>query len=266
MNESPILLNIAYHCDMKTLLDFMLVSKKCYTVVKYIIRTAPTVFIIKYFVDTNGVLPKKIIYNFLRELFTELHQYYLNHPKEDNDGYGNYAGPCSSCLSDTEFICSRIYYNSCCCNEIKYVGIEMIKYISNESEEVKRKIVNSYKIWDTWDVRLDKLSDFAKGFRIKTILNNLYDNYIFKPPKLNYKSMDYLYFGITRPSYLLRYGLRKWNPNRRSNLDRHYPLTTDIIQFLHIKGLPLRNADFKGQYEIEFDEPESIRKIRINTI
>lgn len=261
MNEPPILLRIASHCDMKTLLNFMTVNKKCYSVFKYIVRNAPTVFIAMYFTDTNGTLPNKVIYKSLKELFTELHQYYLNNPVIENyngkriKNYGKIAGPCYLCLKASEF-------DYCTCDEIEYKGINMIKYISNESKEEKESIIKEYNFKHSRSTTLEPLSDRAKGFRISMVLNN----YTWDRPKCNnYKSMEYLYFGQQEFPFLLKNGIRERCPDKMKYCPMYYPATTDMLSFLEFLYLPNGKADFKEYHGIDIIE-DPISKLRVNTI
>jgi len=267
MNEAPILLRIASYCDMKTLLNFMTVNKKCYSVFKYIVRNAPTVFIAKYFIDTNGTLPKKVIYKSLKELFTELHQYHLNNPQcitdvrigKQRKDCGNLSGPCFDCLEDSEFY-------PCNCDDIGYKGIKMVKYLSNESSEEKEKIIKTYQA-NGWCTRLSYLPNNAKGFRMSLILNNLYnDTYTLTKSKyINYRSMEYLYFGCKKFSIMFKNGIRKKCLDKKKYCSMYYSATTDILPFIRFGYLPNDKADFKEYHNISFIDPDVWTR-RINTI
>jgi hypothetical protein len=275
MNEAPILLRIASYCDMKTLLNFMIVNKKCYSVFKYIVRNAPTVFIAMYVVETGGTLPKKVIYKSLKELFTELHQYHLNNPKyltsypggKQVKDCGNLSGPCFDCMKDPDF---EWCIEWCMCDDISYTGIKMVKYLSNESSEEKEKM--NHCLENSWSCKLKPLSDQIKGFRISMRLNNLYNPAELKT--VNYKSMEYLYFGIKKFSFLFKNGIRKRCPDKMKYSPMHYPATTDILPFLDFVYLPKGKANFnkhhgmciidESDYKIRINKANY--KIRINTI
>ena len=272
-NHQPILLTISYHCDMKTLLSLMVVNKKWYEVVKYVINTAPTVFISMYSIDTNGVVPNKFIYKSLKELYTELHQYRLNNPSQlanpmiayEED---NHAGPCSECLKypDPDY-----YY--CTCGDRQYLGIKMVKYISPEADDTKQNIIDSYYIARQWDSQLYPLPITAKGFRMSTMIEYIHDYHYHVKESINYESMVYLYSGkreLQRKIKLrLKYGIKMWNPDKWKYCNMYYPATTDLLDCLHFGYfgyLPDGKADFKSHHGLSFIEPKSIQKLDHNTI
>lgn len=258
MNEYPILTNIAIHCDFNTLMNFMLINRKAYAAVKHVIRNAPTRFMIMYDIETNGKLPKKFIFESLKELFTEIHQYYLNHPKIYP---GNYDGPCNDCLSDPEMVPIRTF-DCCHCDDVMYLGIKMIKHISPSRDDKVFELLHPNHEWD------NRLTSVSNGNRMSMILNNLYCNCFkcLRGKEINYKSMDYLFFGHKKYSFFRKNGIRKWNPDKMKNFDRYYPATTDIIQFLTFGYVHENKLDFKTQHSILFIEPEKQCKVRINTI
>lgn len=214
-----------------------------------------------YLIDTNGVLPKKIIYKSLKEIFTELHQYKLNNPtffisyESRFKHFDNYSGPCNQCL--------KVPYDTCYCDDIEYVGIKMVKYISNETDNEKLNVINSYNC-NNWRCKLNPLPENSKGFRISTMLNNLYNNsHVEKLRGNNYKSMRYLYFGCEKFPFLTKNGIRRHNKNNKF-YGIYYPGTTEILHLLDFIYLPERKADFKEHHSMKINIPDNYR--RINTI
>lgn len=292
LNELPVLLNIALHCDINTLFNFMFVSKKCYSVFKHIIKNAPTVFITSYFVETNGILPDKIFYKSLKELFQELHQFKLNNPtyfqhyltRKICKDFGNLSGPCFDCLSDDDKFQKQGRYDYttyCGCDDIHYKGIKIVKYISNETNDQKINVINSYNFQSKYcSPRLSPLQENTKGFRISMMLNNIYDDGYPYHKKIctrkttndnpinntNYKSMNYLLFGCKKFSFLFKQGIRKRQLDKMKYCAMYYPGTTDMLQNITFGYLPGDKVDFQKYYHgLQIFESE-IWTRRINTI
>jgi hypothetical protein len=305
LNDSPILLKIALHCDAKTLFNFMLVNRKCYSVFKHILRNAPTVFIASYQCESSGELPSKIIYNSLKELFTELHKFELENPKKVRHyltgkfvpDINNLSGPCNCCIEEADkydpspyYPDYRYYHNLFCfCDDIHYGGIRMVKYISNESSAKKVSIVNSYKPNSYYCSQLSTLDNTIQGFRLSMTLNNIYEEQILTEPdalsntncctqriltglcqghnsdQTNYKSIEYLFRGCKKFSFLFKNGIQKRNLNKMKYFDMYYPATTDILYLVNFVYLPRGKADFNHGLCLVTLPPISETR-RINTI
>tara|TARA_R110002153_G_scaffold153973_1_gene305975 strand:+ start:295 stop:1071 length:777 start_codon:yes stop_codon:yes gene_type:complete len=243
MNQSPILLNIASHCDKDTFFNLMLVNKKAYQVVRYLLHSAPTVFILLYTQGRYGVdAPKQIIYKSLKGLYINLHQKEINNsPKKIIDIVHDNSHPAGKCLD-----CLKNEETFCWCEDYSYIGINMVKYIS---KNINLDILRSYEIEQPY-LCVPKLKPLKSptGFRIFKYLDinmvkNDYSCIRFKNPFLaetNYKSMEYLYQGIQKPGFKLRYDLKR---NKKS----YYPLTDDMFHLVDVYSWPDKTKKFDSR-------------------
>lgn len=202
LNDYVILTNVASQIkDYQTLMNFMLVNKKCLRAVKHFINQIPAVYValIKY--ETQPIMRlDKFVFNSLKELFIELHQKHLKNPIK------NFSGPCVECLSKTDF-------EGCYCDDINYKGIKIIKYFHTPPPEIV--------IYLGWKPVIIPLHE-TNGFRMSRILKTPY----FQTETSNRKSMLYLYNGITKADELLKLGLKAfWNDG-----NIFYPVTTDNLE------------------------------------
>jgi len=193
----------------------MLVNKRCYKVVKHFIENTPTIYIATYFIDISGEAPKKVIYNSLRELFTELYQFRLN---IQND---NYAGSCDDCLKcsirdDTKYECG--------CNDVNFIGIRMVKSFNVFTEPlIDLQWCSSLK-----SLVNPKYNEFRMSKKLYTECNIDYDS------KNKYscndrKSMSYLYYGYPKSASCLKKNGKKYYPITTDNMDKFYLVTLNRI-------------------------------------
>ena len=233
MNNAPILLNIARQItDFPTLMNFMLVSKKCLQVVKYVILEAPAIFIPLIYYETQAVTKKQYMFDSLQELFTLHHKYYLENP----DTYYHYngriihcenrAGPCCECLfdglsmSDYGHKICHPEWQGCGCNDIEYTGIKMVKYF-----HTPRPLFTNIFRWK------NQLMPSDEGFRMSKTFGDIITPNLIEPdidPKdVDRKSMKYLYYGCPPAKTILKLGMKEWWLGK---WNRFYPATTDNLE------------------------------------
>lgn len=244
-NHLPILECIAKSItDYKTFMAFMMVNKKFLHVAKYIISQTPAIYIANIEYDTSPVMKlnaNQTVFDSLRELFTSLHQAHLENPPTNGTfPIKNFAGPCDECLLNW-----RVWLDyGCGCEDISYRGIIIVKYF--QCDKPKPRV--------NWCPAIDKPTSGFLLFKnlpypdsvpdemppeecLDTTKINQIDHfkYIINrnnfTPRLNYKSMEYLYRGAPKHNILRKLGIREWWLDK---WNRFYPATTDILHRFNI--------------------------------